>query len=325
MHHPIKVFDSNRVAERFGYHWPLTCDNIKDILERLEGKIMTTHSTITQPLGTRLTYTHEGLTLPVYRFGTGQPILLLHGFPEDAVSWNHVVARLAAAGYQTWVPEMRGYAETAQPKGRAAYTVAHLLGDLNALITHFQLSTVHLVGHDWGGLLAWKLAQKWPQRITTLTVIATPHPQAMAWSFHHSTQLLHSAYIGGFQVPGLPEVIAHKGLKTFLRRSGLSQQATEYALARFKTPASLRGPINWYRGLTVPNQPHMKDHLIHMPTTYLWGRHDAFLGAAAAKITAEYVKADYRFIPVDAGHWIPENHPDVAAQAILDRITSANA
>ncbi|SMS14256.1 alpha/beta fold hydrolase [Levilactobacillus zymae] len=228
------------------------------------------------PLGQRLTYTHDGLTLPVYRHGpvTGEAVLLLHGFPETVASWNAVFRRLTAAGYQTWVPVMRGYAATATPAGRQAYTTAHLVGDLTALIAYFHLTRVHVVGHDWGGFLAWKLAQLFPAKLRSLTILATPHPLALVWAYRHSTQLLNSAYIGAFQVPRVGDWLAYRLLPHQLRSSGLSAPATAALLAAFPSAASLRGPVNWYRGMLVPHQPPVPDPLIHVPTTYVWGRHD---------------------------------------------------
>ena len=277
------------------------------------------------PLGQRLTYTHDGLTLPVYRHGpaTGEAVLLLHGFPETAASWNAVVKRLTAAGYQTWVPVMRGYAATATPAGRQAYTTAHLVGDLTALIAYFHLTRVHVVGHDWGGFLAWKLAQLFPAKLRSLTVLATPHPLALVWAYRHSTQLLNSAYIGAFQVPRVGDWLAYRLLPHQLRSSGLSAPATAALLAAFPSAASLRGPVNWYRGMLVPHQPAVPDPLIHVPTTYVWGRHDPFLGAAAARKTAAFVTADYRFVVLNSAHWLPEERPVATSAAILNRLQQA--
>ena len=276
----------------------------------------------TKPIGQRLTYTHDGLTLPLYRHGpaTGEAVLLLHGFPETAASWNGVVSRLTAAGYQTWVPVMRGYTPTALPKSRQAYTTARLVGDLTALMTQFHLHRLHVVGHDWGGFLAWKLAQQFPQQLISLTVLATPHPLALVWAYHHSTQLLKSTYIGLFQLPRVGERLAYRLLPHQLHASGLSNAATTAFLTEFSTPTRLQGPLNWYRGMFVAHQPRVADPIIHVPTTYVWGQRDPFLGAAAAQKTAHFVDADYRFVTLNAAHWLPEERPVATTNAILARL-----
>lgn len=266
------------------------------------------------------TYHHAGLTLPYQDSGRGEAVLLLHGFPEDIASWTGVADRLHVAGYRTLIPAMRGYAATTTPHSRRAYTIDALVTDLIALLDHLKLRRVHVVGHDWGGLLAWELAMRVPHRCQSLTVLGTPHPQAMVWSYTHSTQLLHSAYIGGFQLPYWPERLVAHGLHDRLTKAGLNPADTTRLTATFRRPATLTGPLNWYRALLLPHQPKVADSTLYVPTTYVWGRHDPFLGRAAATKTAAFVAADYRFVVLNAGHWLPENRPEVTAQLILDRM-----
>lgn len=269
-----------------------------------------------------MTYQHKGLTLPYLDSGAGIPVILLHGFPEDAHSWHRVIPHLTAAGLRVIVPEMRGYAATANPRDKAAYSLAQLMGDIIALLDHLQLDRAHLVGHDLGGLLAWELAMRYPLRFQTLTALGTPHPQAMVWSYGHSGQLFKSAYIGGFQVPRIPENLVARILPATLKRAGLNATDTAALATRFATPASLTGPLNWYRGLFVNAPVPPADALVRVPTTYVWGNHDPFLGRTAAVKTQTFVAADYRFLVLNAGHWLPEQRPLATAQAIINRTQS---
>ncbi|WP_024746348.1 alpha/beta fold hydrolase [Levilactobacillus namurensis] len=265
------------------------------------------------------TYHRAGLRLTYHEFGTGDPIVLLHGFPEDGQSWHTVSQQLVAAEYRTIIPEMRGYTPQASPAARTAYRTDHLAADIIGLLDTLQLQRVHLVGHDWGGQLAWKIAQWYPQRIKQLTVVATPHPKAMLWAYRHSTQLFRSAYVGLFQVPQLPERVVAQYLRRFLRCSGLNATEASRLSQKFQRPAKLTGPLNWYRALFLRDQPATPDDQIHVPTVFVWGQHDAFLGAAAAEKTADFIAAPYHFMVVNGGHWLPEERPELVAHAILMR------
>jgi pimeloyl-ACP methyl ester carboxylesterase len=143
-----------------------------------------------------------------------------------------------------------------------------------------------------------------------------------------SLQPLRSLYMAWIQVPLLPEVILARTLAATLRASGLPEDlAAEYA-SRFDSPQALRGPLAWYRA--AARHPPMRilrgSEVIGIPTTYVWGRHDIALGRAAADATARFVTgAEYRFVELDAGHWLPELRPDDVAAAVVDRVTRASA
>lgn len=268
-------------------------------------------------------YTHTGLTFDVRDEGPpGAPaVVLLHGFPKDSSSWDAVVPPLHAAGLRTLAPDLRGYSPRASPGSRRDYTIDKLVGDVIALLDSAGLQRAHLVGHDWGGGVAWAAAAAHPDRIATLTALSTPHPSAMIWALRHSRQALKSWHMLAFQVPGVPEFSLSRGLDVGLRRLGLPADKAVHYAARFATARSLRGPVNYYRAIPLAPRPAPGDRQrVTVPTTYVWGARDPFLGREAAERTARYVRGPYRFVEVDAGHWLPERHPDVVAAAILDRV-----
>ncbi|MEO8750620.1 MAG: alpha/beta hydrolase [Allobranchiibius sp.] len=301
------------------------------------------------------TFTHDGLTFDVTDSGPdgGDVVVLLHGFPQDSTAWAEVTPILNAAGLRTLAPDQRGYSPGATPSGRAAYSMQALVGDIVALIDASGAAKVHLVGHDWGGAVAWGLARAHPDRLKTLTVCSTPHPRAMAWAFTHGDQARKSLYMLGFQVPWVAEQVVHRRLLGLYRSLGMPEdRAAEYA-RRFATPQSLTGPLNWYRGMpassamfssarkllpggaapvpnaAVPNAavPHAaapKKQRADVPTTYVWGSRDSALGRAAAEKTAEFVRGDYRFVELDENHWLPEVKPQEVADAILERVHSVS-
>lgn len=293
------------------------------------------------------TFERDGLVFDVTDSGPHETsgsdpevVVLLHGFPQDRTAWKEVSDRLNAAGYRTLAPDQRGYSPGASPTAVSAYSMRALVADVAALINASGAQQVHLVGHDWGGAVAWAVATFLPERVATLTVLSTPHPTAMQWAMRHGGQWKNSWYMGAFQLPWLPErVLAGRLQERLFTPSGLPAEQARPYVERFATPESLRGPINWYRALaksmlgigsrksggtgatsSSSSSGGGMSQPVQVPTTYVWGRKDVALGEAAAKKTAEYVAGPYRFVELEVGHWLPERRPDEVADAILERI-----
>lgn len=267
------------------------------------------------------TATRAGLTFDVTDSGPldGPVVLLLHGFPANRRSWDGVVPTLHAAGFRTLAPDQRGYSPGARPQGRGAYRMAELVRDALAVADAAGAERFHVVGHDWGGFVAWNLALVAPQRLTRLTAVSTPHPSAMRAGMLTSTQALRSWYMAFFQLPRLPERFLEDKVVAFLRAGGVPLAiATSYA-ARMSEPGALTAALDWYRGAWLPGGSPMAaaDPAVRVPTTYVWGRHDDALGRRAAELTRRYVTAPYRFVELDEGHWIPEVAPERLAREIL--------
>ncbi|WP_270887223.1 alpha/beta fold hydrolase [Pedococcus sp. 5OH_020] len=281
-------------------------------------------------------FTRDGLVFDVTDSGprTGEVVVLLHGWPQDRTAWDEVTPLLLAGGLRVVSLDQRGYSPRARPPGRSAYRTCELVGDVRALVDALGVNRVHLVGHDWGGAVAWLFAERHPERLSSLVVLSTPHHQALAWATRHSDQLLRSGYIAAFQVPLVPEWVLSRILPRLLTRSGLpAAKAARYA-ARFRDPGFAAGSLAWYRALPLTSQAlgtawnvtrHREPDTagtqvrIEVPTTYLWGRHDPSLGRAAAERTAREVAAPYEFVELEAGHWLPETRPHEVASAVLRR------
>lgn len=255
----------------------------------------------------------------------GDPVVLLHGFPQDASSYDDVVPHLHAQGLRTLVPTQRGYTATALPDRRRDYRMSELVGDVVALLDAAGLERTHLVGHDWGGALAWAVAGVRPDRVRSLTVLSTPHPAAMTAALLKSSQGLKSWYMAFFQLPLLPELALRQGgqarLARNLSRSGLPPAHVARYCATLTDRGTATGALNWYRGLPWSLRAPLPK--VGVPTTYVWGRQDFALGRYAAEHTADHVVGDYRFEALDAGHWLPETRPEEVATAILERTRSA--
>ncbi|MCU1499507.1 MAG: putative hydrolase or acyltransferase of alpha/beta superfamily [Acidimicrobiales bacterium] len=250
-------------------------------------------------------------------------VVLLHGWPEDSSSWDEVVPHLTRAGLRTLAPDQRGYSPGARPPGRRSYAGDELVGDVLALADAASLDRFHVVGHDWGGAVAWALAAGHPGRVASLTVLSTPHPRAMARSML-GTQLLRSWYMGFFQLPVVPEalLLARGGavLANVLERSGLPPERAAVYVARQRQPGALSASLGWYRGVLTGSAAGA-DRPIAVPTTYAWSTGDTALGRQAAERTGDHVTGPYRFEILDGvSHWIPEEAPDLVAELVLDRV-----
>jgi pimeloyl-ACP methyl ester carboxylesterase len=271
------------------------------------------------------TFANDGLTFDVNDSGPpdGEPVVLLHGYPETKESWDAVAPSLAAAGYRVLAPDQRGYSPGARPRGRASYTVPRLVGDVLALADRAEATRFHVVGHDWGGILAWALGSNHAHRLVSLTSLTTPHPAAFARSLVTSTQLLRSWYVLFYQLPLLPELSSSSGLganvfRRTLERSGLGADRARRYTERLKNGAA--GPtVNWYRGLPLSGRAAFGP--VEVPTLYVYAGNDFALGRAAADETVRHVTGDYRFEVVEgASHWLPEESADVITPLLLDHL-----
>lgn len=267
----------------------------------------------------------EGLVLDVRDDGPldGPVVVLLHGWPADSSCWAGVTSLLIADGYRVVALDQRGTSPGARPAGRWAYRVPELVADVVALLDRLDVGPVHLVGHDWGGAVAWAVAADHPDRLTSLTVLSTPHPRAMARALTTSPQLLRSAYIGLFQLPLLPEVLLLAGggtlLRTALERSGLPAEHAASYVRRLRRPGALRASLGWYRAVPLARGGLAGE--VTVPTLYVWSTGDAALDRRAAARTGDHVTAPYRFEVLEgATHWLPELEADVVAPLITAHV-----
>lgn len=272
------------------------------------------------------TFIRAGLSFDVADWGdaAAEPVILLHGFPETSASWSAVAGSLAAAGYRALAPDQRGYSPGARPTGRAAYRTTELVDDVLALADAAGADRFHLVGHDWGGIVAWHVGGLHPDRLRTLTVLSTPHPRAFARSLLRSPQALRSWYVLAFQVPGLPErsMLANDGapLRRALRSSGLDAPAADTYVAAMQQPGAMTAALNWYRALPLGARATAALPSITVPTCYVWSTGDTALDRAAAEATGRYVTGPYRFEVLDGvSHWVPEEAPERVTAMLLEQ------
>ncbi len=256
----------------------------------------------------------------------GPAVVCLHGFPQDSTAYDGVAPLLVERGMRVLAPDQRGYSPGARPTGRSAYALPELVADVLALLDTAGIEAAHVVGHDWGGAVAWALAGRHADRVLSLTALSTPHPAAMRGAALRSSQGVRSAYMAVFQLPWLPETVALADgghlLRSALRASGLPAQRADHYAERMSEPGALRSALGWYRAI-LPSRGYGAGR-IGVPTGYLWGSRDPFFARAAAEGTRDFVRGQFtvRELP-DAGHWLPETRPAEVADMVLEVADSA--
>ncbi|MCK4102830.1 alpha/beta fold hydrolase [Acinetobacter radioresistens] len=251
----------------------------------------------------------------------GEAVVLLHGFPETAQCWDQVRVQLNASGFRTFAPNQRGYSLDARPEGRQAYRMQELLQDLDLLIDQIN-QPVHLVGHDWGAIVAWEYAMHYPKKLKNLVVLSVPHPGAFLRALLASDQLFKSYYIGLFQLPKLPELLFEKFPKIglgLLKNSGMTKQQLEIFKTEMLEQGRLSYSLNWYRALPF-NARFQRFDPVTVPTLFIGGTQDVAISDAGIKLNQRYVQAPYREVMLEANHWLPVQQAAVVSQLILEQI-----
>ena len=246
----------------------------------------------------------------------GDLVLLLHGFPQTRHTWRAELLTLADAGLLACAPDQRGYSPGARPAEVDAYRVELLVGDVLAMADALGRERFHLVGHDWGGHLAWVTAATHPDRVRTLSVISRPHPAAFAAAMRSDPgQPSRSGHHRSFLRPEATDELLADGaarLRGMFARAGVPPRDAETYLATLGDRDALDAAVNWYRavgrsGLQAPDIP-----AVTMPALYVWGNRDQSVGRPAAEGTREYVDAPYEFVEVpEVGHFVTDEAPGV--------------
>ena len=287
------------------------------MIDQLDG-IPLTHHQVHLPEATGVT---GGLSMHVVTAGPedGTPVVLLHGFPDFWYGWRHHIPLLARRGYRVIVPDQRGYAGTDKPQATRAYRVEHLADDVAGLLTHFRTGPAHLVGHDWGGGVAWTVAMRHPHRLRTLTVFNCPRPEVLRTApLRDPRQLLRSWYMLFFQFPWVPQKFLASG-KAVEALRGWSRPGTftEADLVHYRqafTEECMRGAVSWYRAAMTHAGP---DDPIHTPTLLVWGQRDPALAEHLAPESLQTCTDGRLELLPDVGHWTPHDAPERTGALLL--------
>jgi epoxide hydrolase 4 len=270
----------------------------------------------------------DNLTLHVVQGGEGPLVVLLHGFPENWSSWRQQLGPLVQAGFSVLVPDLRGYNLSERPTRRQAYRLHHLVEDVAALISHSGQTRAHLVGHDWGGVIAWSFAGRHPELLNKLVILNAPHPRIYLRKIWYPPQLLRSWYVFLFQCPILPEKLLAAYDFALLRRifrqmpvqkGAFSPADIDQYVAAFATPGALRAALHYYRA----NRPgrelvQASRARIEAETLVIWGERDHALGLNLLDgLQAIAPRLQLQRLP-QVGHWVQNEAPQQVSNLLVE-------
>jgi pimeloyl-ACP methyl ester carboxylesterase len=274
----------------------------------------------------------NGVRLHVVEAGPaeGPLVILLHGFPEFWRGWRHQIGPLAQAGFRVVVPDQRGYNLSDKPEGISPYRIEQLAADILALADSYGGARFHLVGHDWGGIVAFWLAARHPERIGRLAILNAPHPDVIGpYLRRHPGQAMRSLYAAFFQLPGLPERVLsagnYAGLVRAMTASARTGAFTQADLARYRAawakPGALTAMLNWYRALV--RRSRRPAGRITVPMLLIWGQRDAALSEGLARASLALCDDVHVAWQPDATHWVQHEAVAVVNQALTRHFAGA--
>jgi pimeloyl-ACP methyl ester carboxylesterase len=269
----------------------------------------------------------NGVRLHYVEAGEGPLVVLLHGFPEFWYGWRLQIPALAQAGCRVVAPDLRGYNLSSKPSGVANYRTDCLTGDVAALIQHAGQQRATVVGHDWGGIVAWHLAMSRPECIERLVILNAPHPALFARALRSGTQLRKSWYVLFFQLPVLPELYCRWDRFAVLCGSlrddpgGSQPRVSERDLTFYRRalsrPGALTAAINYYRA-SLRQQAHGTSvRPITAPTLVLWGERDRYLGTELLEGLEQWVSSLEVMRFPEASHWLAADEADAVNREIV--------
>jgi pimeloyl-ACP methyl ester carboxylesterase len=266
----------------------------------------------------------NGLRFEVLEAGSGDRLALcLHGFPEHAISWSHQISVLAEMGYRVWAVNQRGYGRTTRPTQVADYALPYLVDDVAALIDAANAKHVSLIGHDWGGIVAWCFAAERRRPLERLVIMNAPHPLCFRAALKHWRQIRKSWYVAFFQVPQLPErmLAAHQGATVRRMFAGLPLPSDILAVytRQIAEPGAATAMLNWYRASRLPSSRALNlAHVIEVPTLVIWGERDVALDPICLDGTERYARTlTVKRLP-GVSHWVQQDAPQAVNELLQD-------
>jgi epoxide hydrolase 4 len=266
---------------------------------------------------------------------SGEPVVLLHGFPEFWYGWHHQIPYLAERGFRVIVPDQRGYNLSDKPEGIDSYRLNTLATDVKALAEALGYEQINLVGHDWGAAVSWWVATLYPQLLKKLVILNVPYPSVMADQARQFNvrQIFKSWYIGFFQIPRLPEAVLLRNnaqpLVDLLIGSGNKTTFTASDVAQYRKAwlqsGAVKSMVNWYRAIGNPGPTPANVErttrgkgFIKVPTLMLWGEKDVALTKDLAQPSIDLCETGRLVFFPNATHWVQHDEAEAVNQHIAE-------
>jgi len=266
---------------------------------------------------------------------SGPLVLMLHGFPETWAGWANQIAPLARSGFFVVAPDQRGYSISEKPAAVDQYSVENLARDVIGILDHFQREKATIIGHDWGGVVAWQVGMQYPERVSRLAVLNAPHPAAFIRALLNpgTGQIARSWYIYAFQIPGWAEfTLRLSGYAAFKRAMRAINSPYTFPKAyldrlveAWRQPGALTGMINWYRAavrhtlrLGEKGYRRASEVRVSVPTLILWGERDAALVPSLAASSLEWCDNGRLVRFPEATHWLHHDEHERVTAYLLD-------
>jgi pimeloyl-ACP methyl ester carboxylesterase len=254
----------------------------------------------------------DGVSLSVVDEGAGQPVVLLHGFPDSSYVWREQIPALVAAGKRVVAPDLRGFGESDRPQEVEAYRMSHLVADVVAVLDALEIARADVVGHDWGAGLAWVLAARVPERVHRLVVMSVGHPNAGRPP--SVAQREKSWYMLLFQFEDTAEALLAQSdwklAREWLRGNG----DVDRYLVDLARPGALTAALNWYRANVSPEREVGAPKAfpeVRAQTLGLWSSGDDYLLEEQMVGSAEHVTGGWSYTRIDgASHWLQLDAPE---------------
>lgn len=253
----------------------------------------------------------------------GEPVFLLHGFPDAWFGWEAQIEPLAEAGFRVLTPDQRGYNLSDKPKGVSSYQMDTLGDDILGLADVFGYDRFHLAGHDFGAMVGWNLAIRYPERLKRLAIANVPHPAVMKnYLRSHPSQMLKSWYAFFFQLPGIPERVVKANNWQFLISAlpdDLDIDKRDRYRKAWDQPGAMTSMINWYRASLQQMRTSTETSKIQVPTLVLWGQQDPHLSHEMAPLSVDLCEAGRLVMFEDATHWVMHDKPREVSQLLVEQ------
>ena len=261
----------------------------------------------------------DGVTLAVRDEGEGDPVLLLHGFPDSSRLWRHQIQALVQAGMRAIAPDLRGFGESDRPEGIESYGIGRSVADMLALLDALGIERTRVVAHDWGAAVGWALAALAPERVERLAVLSVGHPNAMSEPSMRAREKAWYQLL--FQFDVAEELLMRddwKLLREWLRDNG----DVDSYLSDLARPGALTAGLNWYRASLDPRRtaaPSRPFPSVSVPTLGVWSSGDDYLVEESMVRSGDHVSGPWRYERIEgSSHWIQLDAPERLNELLLE-------